>query len=138
NIKIQLFLLLLLPVLVAPPGTPHPGRAPTPWDNRKLRRASGDKDHLPPVPPDVLDRVRGRATGTPSLARRRLENHLRGDDDEDENKENQLPNEEEATESHHLGSLLKKWGEDIDLLKEKILQDLDNCKKKLGIPQCCC
>ncbi|ATQ38265.1 ^E4, partial [Gammapapillomavirus 7] len=130
DIKIPLFLLLLSPAPVAPPGTPHPNRAPTPWDKKPPnRRASADRDLLPPVPPDILDRVRGKATGTP--ARRRLE--YRPDDDEE--KENQQPNgENDPQEQHHLGWLLKRWGEDIDLLKEKVSRDLDNYKKTLGIP----
>nr|QAB14004.1 MAG: E4 protein [Human papillomavirus] len=130
-IKTVNFPLLLLPVLVGTaPSTPSshrvPGRAPTPWAKKK----DDEKDILPPVPRDLLDRARRRATGTP--ARRRLEDDFA----EDEEKENQPPNDEnyEGPRPDHLSRLLEQWGHDIDWLKTKVSQDLDDYKRRLGIP----
>ena len=91
NIKTILFLLLLLPVLVAIPGTPHPGsRAPTPWQEKPKPRRPEDEKDPPRVTHGDLSRLRGKATGQP--VRRRLENEYKEDDDEE--KENQPPNDE--------------------------------------------
>ncbi|AEM24625.1 hypothetical protein, partial [Human papillomavirus 139] len=136
SIKIILFLPLLSPALVVTlPGTPHPGKAPTPWDKKppSRRQTGDDKENLPPVPTDVLDRLRHKATGTPTV-RRRLENDFHGDDDDE--KEPQLPNDENnENPQNHLSRLLKKWDEDINWLKERVSHDLDDYKKRLGIPQ---
>lgn len=135
NIKIVPFLLLLLPALAGPlPSTPRPpGRAPTPWlDKPKSHhKRDEDPDHPQRVPSGILDRVRRKATGTP--VRRRLED----DFDDDDEKENQPPNgenNEKPIPPDHLTRLLRQWGEDIEWLKEKVSQDLDDYKKRLGIP----
>nr|AQM73659.1 E4 [Human papillomavirus]AYA94229.1 MAG: E4 protein [Human papillomavirus] len=142
NIKTVKFPLLLSPALAASvtvqPRTPsnhrEPGRAPTPWDNKKKRDEEKENPLL--LTRDLLERARRRATGT--SIRRRLEDEYNDDDDE---KENQQPNGENNVEqppSDHLSQLLTKWGQDIDWLKQKVSEDLDNYKKRLGIPICYC
>ncbi|ADQ85942.1 E4 [Human papillomavirus 149] len=140
NIKTVKFPLLLSPAQVATllvqPGTPTslrpPGRAATPWDRKKKDE---DRENPPPVPRDVLDRVRRRATGT--TIRRRLEDEFTDGDDE---KENRPPGDEnnEGPLQTHMSQLLTQWGHDIDRLKERVIRDLDDYKLKLGIPTFCC
>nr|QAB13929.1 MAG: E4 protein [Human papillomavirus] len=132
NIKTVKFpLLLSLALAPTQPGTPsshrQPGRAPTPWDRKKK---DDEKENPLLLTRDLLDRARRRATGT--SIRRRLEDEY----DDDDEKENQPPNGENKGEQpqDHLSQLLTKWGQDIDWLKQKVSEDLDNYKKRLGIP----
>ncbi|AEQ98809.1 E4 [Human papillomavirus 155] len=132
NMKFPLILSLAqVATLTVQPGTPSnsrvPGRAPTPWDRK--RKDDDKENHLLVPPRNSLDHLRRRATGTP--VRRRLDQDF--DDDSDE-KENKPPSDENYEQQDHLTRLLRKWGEDIDWLKEKITQDLDNYKTRLGIP----
>nr|AYA93440.1 MAG: E4 protein [Human papillomavirus] len=91
------------------PGTPHPHRKVP--DERKQKR-----DDLARPP-----------------ARRHL-NYDQDDDEEEPNKENLDPKEEERRKVI-LGYLLDKWAEDILRYQEQVFQDLQDLKKRLGIPQ---
>ncbi|ADH29809.1 hypothetical protein, partial [Human papillomavirus 121] len=109
-----------------------------------------------PLPGNLLRGTPAIPPGTPKLSRRYDESrrgpriplcppvrkHLDFDITEDDEKENQeLPGaqrEEEPTSQTPpdlLTQLLHKWGVAIDQLADIILQDLKDCKQKLGIPQ---
>ncbi|ATQ38179.1 E4 [Gammapapillomavirus sp.] len=119
NIKLQLFLPLLLAPqgrLPAPPkipGSPHPSKKRQEFDLHKWKlREALVSPHLQPRIPD---------------------------DDEEEEKENldpergiQEPNEENPTS---LSQVLKKWEADIDRFRNIIYHDLEDFKKTLGIHQ---
>ncbi|AFV27107.1 E4 [human papillomavirus 164] len=96
-----------------PPGTPRPSRRNAD-DRRPLQ------PHLPRVPRPLIFEL----------------------GDEDSNKENEpLPyqREEEQQPAQHsplsdlLSQLLQRWEQDIDSLRNKVLEDFDNFKQRLGI-----
>nr|AYA94072.1 MAG: E4 protein [Human papillomavirus] len=57
------------------------------------------------------------------------------DYDDDEEKENNPPEELPIDEDENwvLRRLLTKWARDLEQYRERVLRDLDDCKKKLGI-----
>ena len=57
------------------------------------------------------------------------------DFDEDENKENEVPKDDELTStlSDSLSRLLDKWDRDIDQLRDQVYHDFNVFKKRLGI-----
>ncbi|ATQ38508.1 E4 [Gammapapillomavirus 22] len=136
SIKMKLFLLLPLlavhkgrsPTLLkepqrdlsAPPGTPYPHRKAQ--EERKQRR----EDLVPPP----------------------LRRHLRYDDgDDDENNNNNSTNKENLPPQYPYdpkdedrkrviwGYLFHKWAEDIAWYQKQVLEDLQDLKLRLGIPQ---
>nr|AYA94948.1 MAG: E4 protein [Human papillomavirus] len=57
-------------------------------------------------------------------------------DDEEGNKEN-APPEHPTVEDEDtvVQSLLKKWAQELDQYRHKVLRDLDDCRRRLGIHQ---
>ncbi|AHA37345.1 E4 [human papillomavirus 168] len=121
---IDIQLLCPLPVPTGGPGTPKltPTNQLPPGTPRPQRRNADDQSkrqtHLPPLPPAV---------------RRPLVYEL---GDEEENKGNEPPYQSED-ELSPLGDLLRrlllKWEHDIDCLRDKVTDDFNDFKKKLGI-----
>nr|AYA94577.1 MAG: E4 protein [Human papillomavirus] len=106
----------LLPVLrglqlslkTEPPRTPYPSR-------KHLESASK------PTPTPTVNRPPARAGDF--------------DYDDDDQKENNPPEETPLDEEDNwvLRRLLNKWAQDLEQYRERVLRDLDDCKKKLGI-----
>ncbi|ADQ85977.1 E4 [Human papillomavirus 134] len=144
---IATFLLLLLPVLVGSLSalpTPPSGKAPTPWlhkpEKPPKRGDEGEVEGHPHQHPEGSDgkrRYRRAPTlpASPTLTGKGPRRNLEGDFDEEENKENRPPTDDEDEEESHLTQLLKRWGQDIDDLKDHITRGLENYKKRLGIPR---
>nr|AYA94104.1 MAG: E4 protein [Human papillomavirus] len=110
-------------------GSSHP----TPWVRPPNRRGSEslDRSNRREFPPDHFP------APSPKPPRR---NHLKPDTDEEDEKENQPPPDQQeppaggpGDEWNTITQLLEKWGQYIDQLKDRISQDLDNYKEKLGI-----
>ncbi|ACT76416.1 putative E4 protein [Human papillomavirus 116] len=103
--------LTLPPTLSLSRGPPDPPRRPTDEERHKHRR---------------------RALGLPK-------NHLRSDDEGDENKENKPPanedelEEEAETKQTAVESLLRKLEVAIDQLHDQVYRDLNDFKRRLGI-----
>nr|AYA93645.1 MAG: E4 protein [Human papillomavirus] len=99
-----------------PPGTPRPSRR----NADDPRRSTGQSLHLPHLPrvPRPLIFELG---------------------DEEPNKENEPPQYQREEEQQHsplsdlLSQLLQRWEQDIDSLRNKVLEDFDNFKLRLGI-----
>nr|AEX31168.1 E4 protein [Human papillomavirus] len=110
----------LLPSLKVEPRDPPR----TPYPNRKL-----------------LENANGRPTKTPAGSRHHPRVLDFDFDDQDHNKENlpptdqpadQLPEDEELLTG--LKYLLRKWGQELDQFQEKVLQELNGYRRRLGIP----
>jgi hypothetical protein len=125
------FLPLLLVLQGNSPGLSKLGNLP-PLSTPKLgRRTSHSSDS---------SRQQGNQRAQQSLVPRRLnfdDDEPTDENDEKENQDpNQLGNEDEQTPLESaLHRLLNKWGRDIDWLKDRITRDLDDYKRRLGIPQ---
>nr|AYA94792.1 MAG: E4 protein [Human papillomavirus] len=57
-------------------------------------------------------------------------------DDEEAGKENQPPEQPPSEEEDEsvVRHLLKRWALDLQRYRDRVLQDLEDCRKKLGIP----
>nr|AYA94523.1 MAG: E4 protein [Human papillomavirus] len=122
SIKMKLFL-PLLPV-------PAPGSFPS------LQGRSLDPPRTPHPLRKHLESVNGKPTKTP-VGNRPPRPNLDFDYGAEEggNKENIPPEQpEEDEEISILLPLLKKWALDLERLREKVLRDLDDCYRRLGIP----
>ncbi|ATQ38272.1 E4 [Gammapapillomavirus 8] len=97
-----------------PPGTPRPQR-------RNADDLSKRQIHLPPLPQQPA-------------ARRPLVYEL---GEEEENKENEPVPYQSEEDLSPLGELLRrlllKWEHDIDCLRDKVTDDFNDFKRKLGI-----
>nr|AEX31120.1 E4 protein [Human papillomavirus] len=127
-LKIKLLsplLALQIPTLLTPGRTPPP---PFP---------------VPPKTPYPPRKAQEESKGRRSVLAPRKHLHF----DEDEEKENQPPKdeqppqqkeeeeEEEEEELNELLRLLRQWGRDIDQFQHRICRDLQDFRRRLGIPQ---
>ena len=104
---------------------------------------AGTRAGTPPIPPDALRRRKALQPDDLKHLNKKLTDarrHLHWDlDDEEGNKENQPPTEtpedhnENEEDPYHLPSLLKKWDKDITRFQERVYQDLEDLRKRLGI-----
>nr|AYA94156.1 MAG: E4 protein [Human papillomavirus] len=117
---------LCLPLLPVPPLGPHhsslllKGEPPrTPFPHRK-----------------PLESGNTRPTKTPTGSRPPARAVDFDYDDEGPNKENLPPEQHPLDEEEEtvVGYLLKKWAQDLDRYRRKVLQDLEDCRQRLGIP----
>nr|QAB13970.1 MAG: E4 protein [Human papillomavirus] len=123
--KIQLFPLLLL----AHQSTPTSGSRASPPTTQ------GNHPDAPHRKKDHQDDLKTYARRGPQ--RPRLHWDLDGENDkENQNPNDQTPEEPPTNEENltHLPSLLSKWERDIDRFREQVYHDLDDLKRKLGIP----
>nr|AYA93768.1 MAG: E4 protein [Human papillomavirus] len=120
TLKMKLFLLSiahkghlptsLLKDPLPPPGTPYPGRRPSPADGTKEKRESLARPPRQPPNYDV--------------------------DEDDENKENLPPDDDRKGYGKIVvESLLRRLEEELQLYQEAVLHELNDLRKRLEIPQ---
>nr|ATQ38673.1 E4 [Gammapapillomavirus 12] len=111
-------------LLIAPTG-PFPGL---------LLKPVGDPPRSPHPNRRHLESGPTKPTKTP-IGNRPPRPVLEFDYDDETNKENQPPenNNDLPEEDWGLHHLLKKWEGELDQFRERVLRDLDDCKRRLGI-----